>query len=178
MSTHGKTKFITTAALMTAVSLTVFLIELQLPPPTPVPGIKYGLANIVTLYILYGVRGTHKPRMAGMVLTARVVLALLLTGRGSAVFMSVCGGAFALIAAVLLYCIFARCREKHAAACIVITGIAGGVAHNAGQLAAAVVVYGLTSAVAYLPYLVLGGVVAGAFTGAAVAGVARLRRGE
>ena len=50
---------LTRAALLTAIALTIFLAEAQLPPPVPIPGIKLGLANIVTVYAMF-VLGTGK----------------------------------------------------------------------------------------------------------------------
>ena len=44
-----KTKKLTALAMLTALSLIIFIIEAQLPPLAPIPGIKLGLANIVTL---------------------------------------------------------------------------------------------------------------------------------
>ena len=44
---------LTRAALLTAIALTIFLAEAQLPPPVPIPGIKLGLANIVTVYAMF-----------------------------------------------------------------------------------------------------------------------------
>ena len=42
-----KTKRLTRAALLTAIALTIFMVEAQLPALAPVPGIKLGLANIL-----------------------------------------------------------------------------------------------------------------------------------
>ena len=44
---------LTRAALLTAIALTIFLAEAQLPPPVPIPGIKLGLANIVPVYAMF-----------------------------------------------------------------------------------------------------------------------------
>ena len=44
-----KTKKLALLAALTAVALTIFVAEAQIPPVVPVPGVKLGLANIVTL---------------------------------------------------------------------------------------------------------------------------------
>ena len=44
-----KTRKLALMALLTAIALTIFMIESQLPPPVPVPGVKLGLANISPL---------------------------------------------------------------------------------------------------------------------------------
>ena len=48
-----KTKKLAVTALLAAVALTVFVIESNIPPLTPIPGIKPGLSNIVTLFAVY-----------------------------------------------------------------------------------------------------------------------------
>ena len=41
-------KKLTRIAMLTGVALIIFIIELQIPNPFPIPGIKLGLANIIT----------------------------------------------------------------------------------------------------------------------------------
>ena len=48
-----KTKQLSFDALLLAVSLIVFIIESYIPPLAPIPGIKLGLANTVTLFAIY-----------------------------------------------------------------------------------------------------------------------------
>ena len=48
-----KTKQLSFDALLLAVSLIVFIIESYIPPLAPIPGIKLGLANTVTLFAVY-----------------------------------------------------------------------------------------------------------------------------
>ena len=43
-----KLKRLTRLALLTAVALTIFLVELQIPSVVPIPGVKLGLSNIIT----------------------------------------------------------------------------------------------------------------------------------
>ena len=45
-------KMILSSMLITN-ALTIFIIEAQLPPIAPIPGIKLGLANVVTLFAIY-----------------------------------------------------------------------------------------------------------------------------
>lgn len=51
-----KTKKLVQLSLLTAIALSIFIVELQIPNPFPFPGIKLGLANIVTLYVIYRYR--------------------------------------------------------------------------------------------------------------------------
>ena len=56
-------------ALLTAIALTIFMAEAQLPV-IPVPGVKLGLANIVTVYAMFSLG----PGDALLVLSGRVFL--------------------------------------------------------------------------------------------------------
>ena len=42
------TKRLAVLAMFTAIALTIFVAEAQIPPIVPIPGVKLGLANIVT----------------------------------------------------------------------------------------------------------------------------------
>ena len=48
-----KLKRLTTMAMLTAVSMIIFLVEAQIPLPVPVPGVKLGVANVITLFALW-----------------------------------------------------------------------------------------------------------------------------
>ena len=52
-------------ALLTAVALIIFVIELQIPNPFPIPGVKLGLANIITVYAVYRYRPGEAAMVAG-----------------------------------------------------------------------------------------------------------------
>ena len=74
-------------ALLTAIALTIFMIEAQLPALAPVPGIKLGLANIVTVYAMFALG----PRDTLLILVSRVFLGSLFAG-GSTFLYSLAGG--------------------------------------------------------------------------------------
>ena len=76
-----KTKKLALLAALTAVALTIFVAEAQIPPVVPVPGVKLGLANIVTL-VTMALLGR---REAGAVLVVRLILGscLLYTSLGA-----------------------------------------------------------------------------------------------
>ena len=48
-----KTKKLTTMALLCAIALTIFMVEAQIPSPVPLPGVKLGLSNIVTVFAVF-----------------------------------------------------------------------------------------------------------------------------
>ena len=51
-----KVRKLTELAMLTAVALILFVVELQIPNPFPIPGVKLGLANIITVYAVYHYR--------------------------------------------------------------------------------------------------------------------------
>ena len=74
----AKTKKLCFMAVLTAIALTIFMIENQLPSPVPIPGIKLGLANIITLTAM-AILGRKE---AGAILAARLIF-LSLEPKGS-----------------------------------------------------------------------------------------------
>lgn len=119
----------------------------------PVPGFRLGLANLVTLFVLYHLGG----RTAFSVLTARCFLGALLTGNLTALAFSLLGG----FAAMSVMAALRRSRRLS----VYGVSIAGAAAHNLGQVLAAVLVLGGWAPLAYLPPLLALSVLTGAFTG-------------
>ncbi len=148
------TRRITRMALLTAIALTIFMAEAQIPNPIPIPGIKLGLANIVTVYTMF-VLG---PADTLMILISRVFLGSVFSGQMMTFFYSLSGG-LACYAAMLLLCRVLTKRQIWLCSCI------GGACHNTGQLAAAILIARTPALVVYLPYLLPAGLAAGLFTG-------------
>lgn len=149
-----KTKRLTLLAVLTAAALCVFVLEAQLPPLTPVPGIKLGLANIFTLFALY----VLEAKSALALLLVRVVLGSLVTGQVSAMGYSLCGGLLSYLVLLLFY---RRIPGKQLWALSILSALA----HNLGQLLLASVVMGTFAIFWYAPMLFLAAMVTGAFTG-------------
>ena len=149
-----KTGRLTALALLSAMALSLFVIELQIPPLTPVPGIKLGLANIVTVFTVFAFRG----RDGALVLAVRVFLGALFSGNFGTIFYSAAGGALAILVTVALKRILTNKQ-------LWVAGALGAVAHSIGQMAAAIVISGTPGLVLYLPVMVACSVVAGIFTG-------------
>ena len=153
-------------ALLTAVSLILFLVENQIPAPIPVPGVKLGLGNIIVLCVLF----RYGRLEALAVLLVKVFLGAILTGSLGAIPYSLAGGLLSLGALCLLRGLFA---EKQ----LWIASVISAMLHNLGQLAAAVVISATPGIFGYLPVLLLSGMATGLFTGlAAQAVLARLKR--
>ena len=151
-----KTRKLTLMALLTAIALTVFVIENQIPAPVPIPGVKLGLANIVTL-ITMKLLGKKE---AGAVLLTRVLMGAMFAGSPSTLLFSAAGGVLAYLVMCLTVGLFADSQ-------LWIVSALAGVAHNAGQLAACVLVVKTPGVFAYAPVLAASGVITGVFTGLA-----------
>lgn len=141
-------------AALAAVALTIFVAEAQIPPVVPVPGVKLGLANIVTL-VAMSVLGRKE---AGAVFVVRLILGSAFAGGFSGLLFSAAGGAAAYLVMCLLIGVF---PEK----LMWVVSVLAALAHNAGQLAVALWVSGTVSMLVYAPALAAAGVVTGVFTG-------------
>lgn len=163
----SRTKTITHMALLTAIALILFLVEAQIPAPVPIPGVKVGLSNIVTVYAVFALG----PWQALAILTARVVLGSIFAGQMMALAYAAAGGLLSLAGMVLL-------RRVLTARQIWVASIIGSLLHNTGQMAVAICITGTPSLLLYYPVLLLSGLAAGLFTGlCAQALLHRLRRG-
>ena len=147
-------KRLTRLALLTAIALTIFMAEAQIPVAIPIPGVKLGLANIVTVYAVF-VLG---PGDALMVLLARVLLGSMFSGQMMTLFYSLGGGLLCWAVLALLRRLFTR---EQLWLCSPVSAIA----HNLGQLLVAAALMRTWAVLAYLPYLVLAGAASGLFTG-------------
>lgn len=151
-----KTKKLAIMAMLTAASLIVFVIEAQIPAPVPVPGVKLGLANVITLIAML----VLSRREAGIILLMRIIMSSMFTGGVSAFIFSICGG-------VLAYAVMCLTLNIFIGKLLWIVSVLGAIAHNAGQLAAAIAVTRTVGLLAYAPILMASAIVTGAFTGLA-----------
>ena len=147
---------LTNLALLTTVALIIFVIEANLPPLTSIPGIKMGLANIVTLSVLY----LYSRKDALMVLLVRVILGALASGQIMTLPYSLSGGLLCFCVCALLLPLFPLKR-------LWLLSVIGAVFHNIGQIIVAVVLTGTPEIIWYLPVLLISGTISGFFTGCA-----------
>ncbi|MBO4976287.1 MAG: Gx transporter family protein [Lachnospiraceae bacterium] len=147
-------KKLTTLSLFTALSLIIFTLESLIPPLVPIPGIKLGLANIITLILLrnYSVKDT------ALVLIVRILLSAFFSGQAISLVYSLSGGIGSLIVMALIHKLLAGHY-------LFLTSIIGGIAHNLGQLLIAFLITQVPGVLVYLPFLILGGMLTGLFTG-------------
>ncbi len=149
-----KAKKLALLGLLTAIALTVFMIEAQIPPVVPIPGVKLGLANIVTVFAVFAIGSKE----GAAILFCRVFLGAIFSGNFSTVFYSAAGGALAILATVALK----KCLTHKQ---LWVAGALGAVAHSIGQMAAAVLIAGTPGLLVYLPVMVAISIVTGLCTG-------------
>ena len=149
-----KTRKLTLLALLTAIALTIFMVEAQIPALLPIPGIKLGLSNIVTVFAVF----TLGPKEAVMVLAARIFLGAVFAGNFSTIFYSAAGGALAILTTIALRRVLTK-RQ------LWVAGALGAVAHSIGQMIMAVLLTSTPGLIAYLPVMIVVSIVTGTFTG-------------
>ena len=147
-----KTKKLTALALLTAAAMILSYIESMLPS-VGIPGVKMGLANIAVIFALYRLGW----REALGISLVRVGMVTTLFGSLSALLYSLAGAALSLIVMALL-----KRTDRFTSAGV---SVAGGVAHNAGQIIVAILMLGNVGLAYYYPVLVLSGVAGGVLTG-------------
>lgn len=153
-------------ALLTAVALVMFVVELQVPAPIPIPGVKLGLSNVVTVCVLY----LFSWKEALAVSLVRMVLGAAAAGQLGALPYSLAGG---LLSLALMAALKPLLGQRQ----LWVMSVAGGFFHNLGQLGAAIAITQTPALLVYLPVLLLCGMAAGLATGLCAQPVAlRLRR--
>ena len=150
------TKKLTALALLTTTAMILSYVE-SLLPSVGVPGVKLGLANIAVIFALFRLGG----KSALAVSLVRVFMVTMLFGSMSALLYSLAGAALSLGVMALL-----RRTDRFSTVGV---SVAGGVAHNAGQILMAMLLLGTARLAYYYPVLVISGVAGGIFTGLAAA---------
>ncbi len=143
-----------TLALFTAIALTIFMVEAQIPAPVPIPGVKIGLSNIVTVFLVFAMG----PGEAAAVLFCRVFLGAVFAGNFSTIFYSAAGGGLSILTVIGL-------RKLLKPSQLWVAGCLGAVAHSVGQMAAAIVIASTPGLIIYLPVMVAISIATGLFTG-------------
>lgn len=149
-----KTKKLTVMALLTAIALTIFMVEAQIPPLVPLPGVKLGLSNIVTVFAVFALGSKE----AAAILFCRIFLGSIFAGNFSSIFYSAAGGTAAILVTILLRKILTRKQ-------LWVAGVCGALAHSVGQVAMAMLLTSTPGLIVYLPMLMAVSMVTGLFTG-------------
>ena len=150
---YQKTRHIALSGLLFALAMALSFIEGTLVIPGLLPGMKLGLANIVTLFALYALGAGQ----ALLILVARCLLGAVFAGNVNALIFSLLGGVTAMLVMIGL----SRLRGLS----VYGVSVGGAAAHNCGQVAAAVLTLGNTAPLYYLPVLLGVSLFTGALTG-------------
>jgi len=151
-----KTKRLVLLAMLTAVAMILSYVE-SLLPSVGIPGVKMGLANIAVIFALF----RFGWKEAAALSLVRVVLVSLLFGSVDAMLYSLAGAVLSLAVMALL-----RRIDRFSTVGI---SVAGGVAHNAGQILMAMLILQTKQLLGYLPVLAVSGIAGGVLTGLAAA---------
>ena len=149
-----KTKKLAEMSMLAAVALIIFIVESRIPTLAPIPGMKLGLANIITVYAVY----RFKPSEAAMILAVRLILGSVFAGNLSTLMYSTAGAVFCLVGMIFMRKII---PEKN----LYLASAAGAVFHNTGQILAACLIMRSSAVFFYYPFLIVSGIIAGLFTG-------------
>lgn len=147
--------------LFAALAILMGYVEMLIPLPLLVPGMKLGLANVIIVIVLYHMDA----KSAFFISLVRVLMSGLL-------FQGFAGLMYSLAGALLSLGVMALLKKTRK---VSITGVSvmGGVFHNVGQIIVAAAVVENIKMAYYLPFLLVTGVVTGFVIGA----VARLALG-
>ena len=156
-----KIRKIAMCALFICIAAVLSAVETWLPPICPLPGLRVGLGNIVTMFMLY-IGGRWSSGEAMVVVILRCFVAAFITGAVMNLFYGVMGGICALGTMLLLRRVL---PQKNRENWLPLVGVGGALAHIAGQMLTAVIIYDNFFVLAYTPILVASAIIGGAFTG-------------
>ena len=120
----------------------------------PIPGIKLGLANVITVYAMF----VLSPGDTLLILLCRVFLGSVFSGQMMNLFYSLGGGLLCWLAMLVLRRVVSR-RQ------VWVCSVIGAMCHNIGQILVAIWMTRTPSLIVYLPVLLVSGILTGLFTG-------------
>ena len=154
MKSSGEVRTMAFMSLMLAAAVMLTALESILPPlPFAPPGIRLGLANVVTMYVLFFIGKKH----ALMLIILKSVFVMLTRGVIAGI-LSITGGVLSVSVIILLS--FASKKTSY-----ILLSAAGAMAFNFGQFAAASFILSTNILAIYWPLIIIFGVVLGSITG-------------
>lgn len=148
------TKKLTLISMFLGLALIIFIIEAQIPPIVPIPGVKLGLANIINLIALY-MMGRKE---SFIILVLRIIMSSIFTGNGAGFMYSLAGGFICFMTMGILSFFI---KERH----LWIVSVFGAIGHNMGQITIAMLLLRTHYIIWYAPVLVISAIITGLFTG-------------
>ena len=154
MKKNSSTKSIAFLGISASVALLLSYIEFLLPPLfAAVPGIKIGLPNVIIIFVLYAVG----VKAAAGVSFVRLCVSSLLFGNPVMFAYSAAGAVLSFLIMIVL-----KKTDKLSAVGV---SVAGGVAHNLGQIFVAMLLLNTPQIAYYMIVLTVTGTVSGVFIG-------------
>jgi len=158
---QSRLRYLIYMALLVTFAVVIHTVEAAMPLPMPVPGVRVGLANIITLLtlVLFGLR-------SGLLLAVlRSILGSIFIGGlfGFGFWLSITAGAASALAMSLVLVL----RNKGMVSLLSVS-VVGAAVHNLVQLSmASVIIASFDLLMGYFPFLILLSVPTGIFTGLA-----------
>lgn len=150
---HNIGRKIAYGAMLVALAMIFSYVESLIPIFIGIPGIKLGIANLVTVMGIYFLR----PADVLVVVLMRILLVGFMFGNGVSIIYSLAGGILSFLMMLLI--------KKLNKFSTISVSVVGGIAHNAGQIAVAAIVLKSTAVVYYLPVLIVAGMITGLLIG-------------
>lgn len=139
--------------LLIAFGLALSFLESLIPQVIPIPGVKLGLANFAVLMTLY----LFGFKEAIIMNFARILLASMMFGSAFSFIYALSGALLSILIEVLLIKINKMSEIG--------VSVAGGIAHNVGQILLAIIITKTIGVFYYLPFLIVSGILAGIVIG-------------
>ena len=141
--------------VFTALALIFSYLESLIPIRFGIPGIKLGLANLLTVILLY----KRNAKEALILSAVRVILSGFMFGNLFSIVYSLAGGILSLLVMAVL--------KRSGKFSVIGVSAAGGVSHNTGQLMVAMAAVETYRVGYYFPVLLIAGVLTGLLIGTA-----------
>ncbi|MBW6462903.1 MAG: Gx transporter family protein [Dethiobacteria bacterium] len=158
---RSRLNYLTYLAVLITFAVVIHTVEAALPLPMPVPGVRLGLANIITLLtlVLFGLKSGLLVSMTRSVLGSIFVGGLF----GFGFWLSFSAGIVSCLAMAMVLQL-----QKRGLVSLISVSVIGAATHNITQLAlASVIIANATLFTGYYPFLLLLSVPTGLFTGLA-----------
>lgn len=149
------TRKLTSLAMFISAALVLHVVEAMLPVPLPVPGIKLGLANIVTLMAIM----FFDFKDVLTIVIIRCIMGSVFGGSISGFLFSISGG---ILSAVVMWFLYDKFSKYFS---LVGVSTAGAIVHNIGQLLVASLIIKDLRIFVYLPVLMIASTATGIFIG-------------